>query len=203
MISRTTFCSAQAPVMRFARTRPIPVTSRSRSGSASMTSNTCSPKARTSFLRVDRTDAADHPGPEVLLDPVDRGRRRRAQEVRLELLAMGAVVDPFTGGRHPLARRDHRGVADDRDQVAVAARLVRRTQKPLSALWKVTRSTRPASTSWVDGSCCGLICVATVGASPPNRIWRPALRSRSSSATRAPRVLSIGDRSLVGNRPAI
>jgi hypothetical protein len=70
-------------------------------------------------------------------------------------------------------------------------------------LWKVTRSTKPASTSWVDGSCCGLICVATVGASPPNRIWRPALRSRSSSATQCPRVLSIGDRPLVGNRPAI
>src|SRR6266478_9337655 len=81
--------------------------------------------------------------------------------------------------------------------------LARRTQKPFSLLWKVTRSTKPASTSWVDGSCCGLICVATVGASPPNRIWGPALRSRSSSATRAPRVLSIGDRPLVGNRPAI
>ena len=79
----------------------------------------------------------------------------------------------------------------------------RRTQKPFSLLWKVTRSTKPASTSWVDGSCCGLICVATVGASPPNRIWRPALRSRSSSATQCPRVLSIGDRPLVGNRPAI
>src|SRR5450432_4000871 len=79
----------------------------------------------------------------------------------------------------------------------------RRTQKPFSLLWKVTRSTTPASTSWVDGSCCGLICVATVGASPPNRIWRPALRSRFSSATRAPRVLSIGDRPLVGNRPAV
>src|SRR5882762_8273872 len=79
----------------------------------------------------------------------------------------------------------------------------RRTQKPFSLLWKVTRSTKPASASWVDGSCCGLICVATVGASPPNRIWRPVLRSRSSSATRAPRVLSIGDRPLVGNRPAI
>jgi hypothetical protein len=79
----------------------------------------------------------------------------------------------------------------------------RRTQKPFSLLWKVTRSTKPASTSWVDGSCCGLICVAAVGASPPNRIWRPALRSRSSSATQCPRVLSIGDRPLVGNRPAI
>ena len=37
MISRTTFCSAQASVIRPARTRPIPFTSRSRSGSASMT----------------------------------------------------------------------------------------------------------------------------------------------------------------------
>jgi hypothetical protein len=37
----------------------------------------------------------------------------------------------------------------------------------------------------------------------PNRIWRPALRSRSSSATQCPRVLSIGDRPVVGNRPAI
>src|ERR1700737_3966521 len=79
----------------------------------------------------------------------------------------------------------------------------RRTQKPFSLLWKVTRSTKPASTSWVDGSCCGLICVAAVGASPPNRIWRPALRSRSSSATQCPRVLSIGDRPVVGNRRAI
>src|ERR1700737_3803100 len=79
----------------------------------------------------------------------------------------------------------------------------RRTQKPFSLLWKVTRSTKPASTSWVDGSCCGLICVATVGASHPHRIWRPALRSRSLSATQGPRLLSIGDRPLVGNRPAI
>ena len=50
MISRTTFCSAQASVIRFARTAPMPVTSRSRSGSASMTSNTFSPKALTIFL---------------------------------------------------------------------------------------------------------------------------------------------------------
>ena len=49
MISRTTLCSAQASVTRFARTRTMPVTSRSRSGSASMTSNTFSPNARTSL----------------------------------------------------------------------------------------------------------------------------------------------------------
>src|ERR1700730_7890781 len=33
----------------------------------------------------------------------------------------------------------------------------RSTQKPFSTLWNVTRSTRPASTSWVDGSGCGFI----------------------------------------------
>jgi hypothetical protein len=116
---------------------------------------------------------------------------------------MGVVVDPFARCRNPLACRDSGGVADDLTRSRWPRAFARRTQKPFSLLWKVTRSTKPASTSWVDGSCCGLICVATVGASPPNRIWRPALRSRSSSATRAPRVLSIGDRSLVGNCPAI
>src|SRR4029077_12947476 len=35
-----------------------------------------------------------------------------------------------------------------------------RTQKPFSALWKVTRSTRPASTSWVDGSRLDFIRIA-------------------------------------------
>ena len=49
MISRMIFCSAQASVMRLARTRPMPVTSRSRSGSASMMSNTFSPNALTIF----------------------------------------------------------------------------------------------------------------------------------------------------------
>ena len=49
MISRTTFCSAQASMMRPARTRPMPLTSRSRSGAASMMSNTFAPNARTSL----------------------------------------------------------------------------------------------------------------------------------------------------------
>src|SRR5450830_205400 len=50
IISRTIVCSAQASVMRLARTTPMPVTSRSRSGSASMISNTFSPNASTIFL---------------------------------------------------------------------------------------------------------------------------------------------------------
>jgi len=41
---------AQAAVIRLARTGPMPSTSHRRSGSASMTSNTLSPKTRTSFL---------------------------------------------------------------------------------------------------------------------------------------------------------
>ena len=49
--------------------------------------------------------------------------RGGAQEARLELLAVGAVVDPFARRRDPLAGGDRGGVADDGDQVAMAARL--------------------------------------------------------------------------------
>jgi hypothetical protein len=44
--------------------------------------------------------------------------------------------------------------------------LIRRTQKPFSPLWYVTRSTRPASTSWVDGSGCGFMPIVTSAALP-------------------------------------
>src|SRR5450759_3717246 len=47
----------------------------------------------------------------------------------------------------------------------------RSTQKPFSLLWKVTRSTRPASTSWVDGTCGGFIDAASAGASPGRVGW--------------------------------
>ena len=72
---------------------------------------------------VDRPDAADHPGAEVFLDAVNRCRRRCAHEARLELLAMGVVVDPFARRGDPLAGGDYRGVADDGDQFAVATGL--------------------------------------------------------------------------------
>ena len=47
------------------------------------------------LLGVGRADAPDHAGREVLLDAVGRGRGRCAQEPRLELLAVGPIVDPF------------------------------------------------------------------------------------------------------------
>ena len=52
---------------------------------------------------IDRADAPDHAGPEVFLDALDRRRRRTPQEARLELLAVGTVVDPLPGCRDPLA----------------------------------------------------------------------------------------------------
>ena len=71
---------------------------------------------------VDRTDAPDHARAEIFLDALDRGGRGGADETRPELLAVGAVVDPFARGGDPFSRRHRRGVTDHRDQVAMAAR---------------------------------------------------------------------------------
>jgi hypothetical protein len=59
----------------------------------------------------------------------------------------GAIIDPFTRCGDPFAGRDYRGMANDRHQIAVAARFRPENAKPFSPLWKVTRSTRPARTS--------------------------------------------------------
>src|SRR5947199_10801841 len=47
--------------------------------------------------------------------------------------------------------------------------LARRTQKPFSALWKVTRSMKPASTFWLDGCGCmrvDMLLIAVPHAAP-------------------------------------
>src|SRR6202048_5247333 len=116
---------------------------------------------------------------------------------------MGVVVDPFARCRNPLACGDSGGVADDRDQIAMATGLC--PQNAESVLAIMEGDTLDQARQYFLGRwfllwphlCC------RCWRQPPNRIWRPALRSRSSSATRCPRVLSIGDRPLVGNRPAI
>jgi hypothetical protein len=86
-----------------------------------MTSNTAPPKARTSFFGVDGSDPADHPGAQVFLDHLDRGRRRRLAKRGFELDAMGTIVDPIAIRLNKLAGRDHRGMADDGDQIALPA----------------------------------------------------------------------------------
>ena len=72
---------------------------------------------------VDRADAPDHPRAEILLDALDRGRLGGAHEARLELLTVGAVVDPLARCGDPLPRSHHGGVADHRHQVAMPPRL--------------------------------------------------------------------------------
>jgi hypothetical protein len=61
--------------------------------------------------------------PEVFLDAIGGRGWRRAQEPRLELLAMGSVVDPFAGGGDPLACRNSRRVTNHGDDVAMPADL--------------------------------------------------------------------------------
>ena len=123
MISRTIFCSAQASVMRLARTGANPghLTKPIRLGLDDV--EHLLPERLHHLLGVDWANAADHSGAEVFLDAIDRGRGGRAHEARLELLAMGVVVNPFARSSDPFAGSDRGGMADDRDQIAMAARL--------------------------------------------------------------------------------
>jgi hypothetical protein len=75
------------------------------------------------FPGVDRANPADHPRSEILLDAFGRRRRRGAHEPRLELPAMGAVIDPFARCGDPFAGRDGGGVPHGGHQFAVPARL--------------------------------------------------------------------------------
>ena len=68
---------------------------------------------------VDGADPPDHAGAEVLLDAFDRRGRCRAQEARLELRSMRAVVDPDARSLNELAGADRRCVADHGDQVTL------------------------------------------------------------------------------------
>jgi hypothetical protein len=75
------------------------------------------------LLGVDRADALDHAGGEVLLYALGGGRRRRAQEIGTKLHPVRPIVDPSAARLHELARANGRSVADDGDQIALAARL--------------------------------------------------------------------------------
>ena len=120
MISRMIFCSAQAAVMRLARTG---ADARDLTQALWLRLDRIEhllAEGAHQLLGIDWSDAADHPGAEVFLDAVERRRLRGLQKLRLKLLAMGAIVDPFARCRNPLAGGDDRGVPDDRNQFAVA-----------------------------------------------------------------------------------
>ena len=74
-------------------------------------------------LGVDRADALDHAGAEVLLDALGRGRRGGPQEGGLELQAVRAVVDPGPAGVDELARPIAAAAPTTVDEVALAADL--------------------------------------------------------------------------------
>src|SRR5262249_31136997 len=61
----------------------------------------------------------------------------------------------------------------------------RRTQKPFSVLWKVTRSTRPARTSWVDDSGWGFMKV-------PDHLYRYRKPIPWHLDTAQPDVMAVG-----------
>jgi hypothetical protein len=61
------------------------------------------------------------PEPRILLDPLNGRWRGSLEERGLELDTVRAVVDPGSARLDELASRDHRGVAEDGDQVALAA----------------------------------------------------------------------------------
>ena len=73
------------------------------------------------LLRVHRPDASDHPRAEIFLDPLNCCRCRSLEERGSELDSVRAVVDPAAARLDELAGRDHRGMAKDRDQVALPA----------------------------------------------------------------------------------
>ena len=72
---------------------------------------------------IDRADAADHAGAQVLLDALNCRRSRDLEERRPELDAVDAVVDPGAACLNELAGRNHRGVAEHSNQITLAARL--------------------------------------------------------------------------------
>jgi hypothetical protein len=60
---------------------------------------------------------------------------------------MRAVVDPRPARLDELAGRDHCGMANEGDEIALAAGFDTQNAEAVSELWKVTRSTKPGRTS--------------------------------------------------------
>jgi hypothetical protein len=75
------------------------------------------------LLGINGANTPDHAGGEVFLDTVGRSRGRCAQETGFELLAVGAIVDPFARGRDPLAGGNGCGLANHGHNIAMSARL--------------------------------------------------------------------------------
>src|SRR5215467_2744905 len=122
MISRTVFCSAQAARMLARANRPDTVDLAQPIWCGFYDFEHLLAKGANELFGVDRPHAPDHAGREVFFDAVVRSWRRCAQEPRLELLAVGAVVNPCARGRDPLAGGNGCGIANHGDDVTTPAR---------------------------------------------------------------------------------
>ncbi len=131
MISRTTFCSAQASTIRLARTGADAVHLPQATGLRLDHVEYLLAERPDELPGVGRADAADHSRAEVFLDPLDRRRRGGFQKPRPELLAVRTVVDPFARSGDPLARRDRRRLPDHGHQIAMPARLGSENAEPV------------------------------------------------------------------------
>ena len=123
MISRTTFCSAQASVIRCRPYGADAVYFAQAPGLFFDDVEHAFTKCPDQLAGIHRSDAPDGAGGEVFLHALGGRRRRKAQEASLELLAVRAVVDPLPGCRYPFPGGHHGRVAHQGDQIAVAAGL--------------------------------------------------------------------------------
>src|SRR6185312_13332618 len=89
------------------------------------------------------------------------------------------VVDPFARCRNPLACRDSGGVADDRDQIAMATGLCPQNAEAILAIME--GDTLDKARQYFLGRWFLLWphCVAAVGASPPTEFGHRATASCS------------------------
>ena len=141
MISLTPFCSAQLATIRSARSGPTPGTSRRRAGSVSMISKTAVPNASTSLLAKC--------GPTPFTSPDARNRSIPSGEVGVTVVTVSALnCGPCFGSlvHVPEARSSSPGEIAAACPTTVTASclprtLTRRTAKPDSSEWNVTRST--------------------------------------------------------------
>src|SRR5256884_8424 len=143
MISRICFASCHACAIRSRRLGPIPSTVCSSDGRLAMTTRTSAPKCPTSFLaRI---------GPMPLTSPLPRYRSIPSAVVGgtvFRVMALNCRPCSLSLTHQPSAASHSPAVTDGREPTTVTSSrcpftFTRRTQKPLSSLWNVTRSISP------------------------------------------------------------
>src|SRR5215469_8829464 len=179
MISRICFASCHACAIRSWRFGPIPSTECNSDGRLSMTTRISAPKCSTSFLaRI---------GPMPFTRPLPRYRSIPSAVVGgtvFRYVALNCRPCSLFLTQQPSAATQSPAVTDGREPTTVTSSrcpftVTRRTQKPLSSLWKVTRSMSPEICS-VEGLRSGLAAFM-VGFIVPRR---GAFQSQTQWSTR-------------------